>query len=54
MDPNIHRLPGKQGSWYLEDPAALRAQLKGFLDRVPAQLDGVDLPIPRARIIIAP
>ncbi|KAH6681037.1 MEMO1 family [Plectosphaerella plurivora] len=48
------RRPGKQGSWYLEDPAALKQQLHYFLDKVPAKIDDTDLPIPGARIIIGP
>ncbi|KAK5659290.1 hypothetical protein OQA88_1383 [Cercophora sp. LCS_1] len=42
------------GSWYEDDPATLSAQLDDFLSRVPSTLDDNDLPIPNARIIIAP
>lgn len=48
------RKPGKQGSWYLGDADNLSDQLEGFLKDVPNQIDGSDVPIPRARVIIAP
>lgn len=48
------RPPGKQGSWYLRDPEKLQEQLEGFLAQVPDQIDESELPIPGARIIIAP
>lgn len=42
------------GSWYEGDPEELSTQLDDFLDRVPATLDGAELPIDNARVIIAP
>jgi predicted class III extradiol MEMO1 family dioxygenase len=42
------------GSWYEDDAEELSSQLDEFLDRVPATLDGSSLPIPGARVIIAP
>ncbi|KAK4236466.1 protein MEMO1 [Achaetomium macrosporum] len=42
------------GSWYKHDAEELSSQLDSFLGRVPATLDGSDLPIPGARVIIAP
>jgi predicted class III extradiol MEMO1 family dioxygenase len=42
------------GSWYEGDAEELARQLDEFLDRVPASLDGNTLPIPGARVIIAP
>ncbi|KAL2134309.1 hypothetical protein VTI74DRAFT_506 [Chaetomium olivicolor] len=42
------------GSWYEDDPAELSAQLDEFLSRVPAALNDGSLPVPGARVIIAP
>lgn len=42
------------GSWYESDAEELSSQLDGFLDLVPASFDGSNLPIPGARVIIAP
>ncbi|KAL2194143.1 MEMO1 family [Corynascus similis CBS 632.67] len=42
------------GSWYEGDPEELSSQLDEFLHRVPAKLDDTQLPIPDARVIIAP
>lgn len=42
------------GSWYEDDAEELSSQLDNFLDRVPPTLDSKDLPIPGARVIIAP
>jgi predicted class III extradiol MEMO1 family dioxygenase len=42
------------GSWYEDDPDQLSSQLDEFLGRVPETLDGSNLPIPEARVIIAP
>ncbi|KAJ0300262.1 Protein memo1 [Colletotrichum fioriniae] len=44
----------KAGSWYLDEPTELREQLNDFLSDVPDQIEGNDLPVPGARIIIAP
>lgn len=41
-------------SWYEGDPAVLSSQLDGFLGKVPAAVDGNTLPVPGARVIIAP
>ncbi|GKT64883.1 DUF52 domain-containing protein [Colletotrichum tofieldiae] len=48
------RPPGKAGSWYEGNTTVLRAQLNGFLANVPDQIEGNDLPVPGARVIIAP
>lgn len=48
------RKPGKAGSWYLADAKQLAEQLEGFLDDVPSQINSSDVPIPGARVIIAP
>jgi predicted class III extradiol MEMO1 family dioxygenase len=42
------------GSWYEDDPEKLSSQLDEFLSGVPASLDGSGLPIPGARVVIAP
>ncbi|KAK4452131.1 MEMO1 family [Podospora aff. communis PSN243] len=42
------------GSWYEDDPSELSQQLDEFLTRVPETLDNRSLPIPGARVIIAP
>lgn len=42
------------GSWYLGNAARLSSQLDEFMSRVPNKLDGKDLPISGARVIIAP
>jgi len=42
------------GSWYEDDPVGLSQQLDEFLGRVPDTLDQISLPIPSARVIIAP
>ncbi|KAK1990337.1 memo-like protein [Colletotrichum falcatum] len=48
------RLPGKQGKWYLADADKLSEQLDEFLANVPDQIDGKGLPVPGARVVIAP
>ena len=42
------------GSWYTSDDAELSDELDGWLDSVPASVDGHTLPIPGARAVIAP
>ena len=42
------------GSWYVGNPDRLSAQLDDYLDKVPNAIDGVKVPIPGARVIIAP
>ncbi|PSR88802.1 MEMO1 family [Coniella lustricola] len=42
------------GSWYQSSAKTLSRQLDGWLDNVPASVDGKALPIPKARVIIAP
>lgn len=42
------------GSWYVGSPDRLSTQLDDHLDQVPGTVDGVDVPIPGARVIIAP
>lgn len=44
----------KAGSWYKDKPARLRDELQSYFTAVPESLDGVVLPIPGARVIIAP
>jgi predicted class III extradiol MEMO1 family dioxygenase len=44
----------KAGSWYEKKPKDLRPELQSYLTAVPESLDGVSLPIPGARVIIAP
>ncbi|WAO84120.1 Hypothetical protein NCS54_00132600 [Fusarium falciforme] len=44
----------KAGSWYEGDPRILRQQLESYLAAVPASVDGASVPIPGARIVIAP
>ncbi|KAF5719053.1 hypothetical protein FMUND_4842 [Fusarium mundagurra] len=44
----------KAGSWYEKEPEDLRPELQSYLTAVPESLDGVSLPIPGARVIIAP
>lgn len=48
------RPAAKAGSWYEDDTETLKKQLKGFLAAVPNSIDGATLPVPGARIIIAP
>ena len=48
------RAASHAGSWYEEDPRTLSKQLDGWLSKVPANVKGDDLPIPGARVIIAP
>ncbi|OHW96812.1 DUF52 domain-containing protein [Colletotrichum incanum] len=54
MAPRDTRPLSKAGSWYEDDTEALDAQLNGFLADVPDQIDGDGLPVPGARVIIAP
>lgn len=41
-------------SWYEGRPKVLSHQLQEFLDDVPTTVDGKQLPIAKARVIIAP
>ncbi|XXH05478.1 hypothetical protein Hte_011907 [Hypoxylon texense] len=41
-------------SWYDGDPDALSSQLDGFLNDVPDSINGSGLPIPGAKVVIAP
>lgn len=41
-------------SWYDGDPDSLSGQLDEFLSRVPDSIDGSGLPIPGAKVVIAP
>lgn len=50
----VTREASHAGSWYEDDAEELSSQLDEFLDRVPATLDDSHLPIPGARVIIAP
>jgi len=42
------------GSWYSDDADRLSKQLDGWLEKVPDNIDDSKLPIPSARVIIAP
>ncbi|EHL01881.1 putative protein MEMO1 [Glarea lozoyensis 74030] len=42
------------GSWYKANRTALSSELEGYLAAVPAAFDEQQLPIPKARVIIAP
>ncbi|KAI8623739.1 UPF0103-domain-containing protein [Xylariaceae sp. FL1651] len=48
------REAGKADSWYEGDPETLSKQLDGFLSDVPTSIANTPLPIPGARVIIAP
>ncbi|EXM12048.1 MEMO1 family [Fusarium oxysporum II5] len=48
------RPASKAGSWYEEDQKLLRRELQNYLAAVPESFDGVALPIPGARVIVAP
>ncbi|KAM6537341.1 hypothetical protein FALCPG4_003267 [Fusarium falciforme] len=50
----ITRPAKKAGTWYLKDADALRGELEGYLAAVPESIDGAHVPIPGARIVIAP
>jgi predicted class III extradiol MEMO1 family dioxygenase len=42
------------GSWYSAQPSKLSKELDEWLEQVPGVVDGQQLPIPNARVIIAP
>jgi len=42
------------GSWYVASPKQLSSQLDGWLDDVPDKINDSGLPVPGARVIIAP
>lgn len=42
------------GSWYEDDAEDLSRQLDGWVDDVPTTIGDKELPIPKARVIIAP
>ncbi|KAF5671027.1 hypothetical protein FHETE_4283 [Fusarium heterosporum] len=44
----------KAGTWYEDDPTVLRQHLEGYLADVPESINGDPVPIPGARIVIAP
>lgn len=48
------REAGKAGSWYTNKVKDLAEQISGFFADVPETVDDFSLPIPGARIIIAP
>lgn len=49
------RRPTHAGSWYEDDSTTLKAELDGWLDAVPDEIEQLgSLPIPGARIIIGP
>jgi predicted class III extradiol MEMO1 family dioxygenase len=48
------RFASHAGSWYSSQRETLSGELDQWLDTVPAAIDGTQLPVPNARIIIAP
>ncbi|CAL3970196.1 hypothetical protein PZA11_006469 [Diplocarpon coronariae] len=48
------RSPSHAGSWYSSARDTLSGELDQWLAQVPASIDGTELPVPGARIIIAP
>lgn len=48
------RAASHAGSWYSSAPAKLSSELDGWLAQVPDSIDGSKLPVPGARVIIAP
>ena len=48
------RPASKAGSWYEKNPTILADVLDDYLAKVPETVDDSSLPIPGARIIIAP
>jgi predicted class III extradiol MEMO1 family dioxygenase len=48
------RAASHAGSWYKSHRSTLARELEEYLAAVPAALDQQPLPIPKARIIIAP
>lgn len=59
MAPGGVRPAGKAGTptnegWYVGAAGVLAGQLDGFLADVPNPLDGKELPIAGARVVIAP
>lgn len=48
------RPASKAGSWYLGDPRRLRARLDEYLALVRQQDPSLPVPVPGARVIIAP
>ncbi|KAL2210591.1 DUF52 domain-containing protein [Sarocladium strictum] len=48
------RPAAKAGSWYVDRPTALGRELDKYLAAVPDTINGSSLPIPGARIVIAP
>lgn len=45
---------GKAGTWYAEDKGQLSRQLEDYLREVGPKINDSSLPIPGARIVIAP
>lgn len=41
-------------SWYDGNPGTLSGQLDGWLADVPSTINGSEVPIPNARVVIAP
>ncbi|CAG1970160.1 unnamed protein product [Fusarium graminearum] len=44
----------KAGSWYEKEAKVLKSELERYLAAVPESIDGVPVPIPGARVVIAP
>ena len=42
------------GSWYSDSPGTLSRQLDQWLDNVPDTINDTTLPVPSAKVIIAP
>ncbi|TVY81583.1 Protein MEMO1 [Lachnellula suecica] len=48
------RVASHAGSWYTADPTTLSAELDENLGKVPTSIEGHPVPVPGARVIIAP
>jgi hypothetical protein len=48
------RVASHAGSWYSSRASTLSSELDQWLAQVPSSIDGKELPVPGARIIIAP
>lgn len=48
------RTASHAGSWYTEDSTTLSTELDQFLERVPSSVEGHQVPVAGARVIIAP
>jgi hypothetical protein len=48
------RVASHAGSWYSSRASTLSSELDEWLAQVPTSIDGKELPVPGARVIIAP